>query len=61
MKAKEHSATNETDKNENPKPVLYYGKKEYRINPLLARSIAPETQTPDFRSENLDEKEANRS
>ncbi len=33
------------------RPVTYYGKKAYRVHPLLARLKQPETKLPDYHDE----------
>jgi len=37
-------------------PVTYYGKKAYRIHPLLARVKPVAAKLPDYRQQKLDDK-----
>ncbi len=39
--------------------INYYGKKVYRINPMLARVKLPQAKMPDFRDDNISEKKVN--
>ncbi len=42
----------EEDKKQSAKPVTYYGKKVYRIHPLLARVKSVVEKSPDYGDEN---------
>ena len=51
----------EKEQKKKPEPVTYYGKKLYRIHPLIARTKSPEPKVPDFSDKNIDDKRTNKS
>jgi hypothetical protein len=45
----------ETDNNSPERPIVYYGKKVYYINPLIAKKVVPPKKEPDYRKETVED------
>ena len=45
----------QTDNDTPKRPVSFYGKKIYYINPLLAKKVVPAKKAPEYASEEIEE------
>jgi len=44
----------ENDQEQKIRPVIFYGKKVYRLHPLIARKKPPEIKIPNYRDEQVE-------